>query len=300
MEEVDLTLVTTHKNAVVALLKSEGFNPVDFVWEIATQDEYDRDYAVTFRNRVSVLVHNGTKYFFRFEKYRSKYSPAHQLRTRIEPWDRLMDRDNHLRDWLFYLRMEVEAMDRANSSDNADGVESGRRGETIQPTNVAAPQPVLLPESRNPRAFVSHGAQDRVFVERFAGDLMGYGVDVWYSEWEIKSGDPIRAKIDEGLEGCELFIIVLSKGTVERPWVQIELDAATTRKASGKLRKIIPIKLDDIDNLPPTISGLRWEDFSKQPYDTALRRVLESIFGVDVRPALGEPPQFPQKVEPSS
>jgi hypothetical protein len=76
---------------------------------------------------------------------------------------------------------------------------------------------VLIPETRGPRAFVSHGAQDRAFVERFAGDLRGVGVDAWYSEWEIKSGDSIREKIDEGLERCEFFIIVLSNGTVNRP-----------------------------------------------------------------------------------
>jgi len=147
---------------------------------------------------------------------------------------------------------------------------------------------VLLPEIESPTVFVSHGAQDRVFVERFAGDLRAVGVDAWYSEWEIKSGDSIREKIDQGLEKCQFFILVLSKGTVSRPWVQIELDAAINRKTSGKLHKIIPIKLDDCDDLPSSIRGLRYEDFSRQPYQAALNRVVESIFNIDVRPPLGK------------
>jgi hypothetical protein len=94
--------------------------------------------------------------------------------------------------------------------------------------------------TNHPKAFVSHSTQDHDFVEKFATDLMAKGVDVWYSGWEIKPGDSIRTKIDEGLEGCEYFIIVLSKNSISRPWVQTELDAATIRKLNGKVRKIIP------------------------------------------------------------
>jgi hypothetical protein len=154
---------------------------------------------------------------------------------------------------------------------------------------------VLTGGTRNPRAFISHGAPDKAFVDRFAFDLRGYGVDAWYAEWEIKLGDPIRAKIDEGLTACEFFIIVLSKATVNRPWVQIELDAATAKRAAGTLRKIIPIKLDDCI-VPPIIGGLRWEDFSNQPYESGLQRVLESVLDVDVRPPLATIPHMPMKV----
>ena len=119
-------------------------------------------------------------------------------------------------------------------------------------------------------AFVSHSTQDHMFVERFAADLRAKGIDAWYSAWEIKPGDSIRAKIDEGLKGCEYFIIVLSKSSIARPWVQTELDAATIGKLNGKVRKIIPIKIEDCGDLPPTLSSLCWEDFSNQPYHSAL------------------------------
>jgi TIR domain len=145
-----------------------------------------------------------------------------------------------------------------------------------------------MPE-HHPRAFVSHSTQDHPFVERFATDLRQNGVDAWYSGWEIKPGDSIRAKIDEGLEGCEYFIIVLSKSSISRPWVHSELDAATVRKLSGKVRKIIPVKIEDCGDLPPTLGSLCWEDFSNQPYEGALKRVLDSIFERDGRPALGQP-----------
>jgi hypothetical protein len=141
-----------------------------------------------------------------------------------------------------------------------------------------------------PKAFVSHATQDHAFVETFAARLRANGVDAWFSKWEIKPGDSIPSKIDEGLEECEYFIIVLSKNSIGRPWVHTELEAATMRKNSGKVRKIIPIKIDDSGDLRPTLASLCWEDFSNQPYDKALKRVLESIFEIDVRPPLGKPP----------
>jgi hypothetical protein len=238
---------------------------------------------------VSILVHKETGYFFRFEKYRSKYSPAHQLRTSIQQWERLTDRDDHLRDWLWNLRTEVAALDSVSAQvDN--NPEELPRNDVEFAASIAVPQPVLVQESRNPRAFISYGGEDRAFVQKFAADLRGYGVDVWYDKWEIKTGDPIPAKIDEGLEGCEFFIIVLSRTSVHRPWVKMELGAATGRVAGGRIRKIIPAKIDDCSDLPSTISSLCWEDFSSQPYESALKRVLDSIFDVDVRPPLGLPP----------
>lgn len=151
----------------------------------------------------------------------------------------------------------------------------------------ATSQPILTPAPRHPKAFVSHSGQDRAFVERFAADLWAVGVIAWYSRWEIKAGDSIPAKIDAGIEECEFFIIVLSKNSIRAPWVQTELDAATARKMKGSVRKIIPIKIDECDGFPPIIDSLYREDFSSQPYEAALNRVLDSIFDVDVRPPLG-------------
>src|SRR5260370_24280677 len=56
---------------------------------------------------------------------------------------------------------------------------------------VTSPQRVLTAESRNPRAFVSYGSEDRVVVKNFAGDLRGYGVDAWGSIVEIKPGGSV-------------------------------------------------------------------------------------------------------------
>ena len=116
--------------------------------------------------------------------------------------------------------------------------------------------PLAGSQTHQPKAFVSHATLDHPFVEKFAADLRANGVDAWFSKWEIKPGDSIRAKIEEGLEGCEYFIIVLSRNSISSKWVQTELDAATVRNIAGKVRKIIPVKIEDCGELPPTLGAL--------------------------------------------
>lgn len=282
MEELDLTLVNSQKAAVVVLLQAESFDPADFEWQTGTQDEYDASgFGITFRNTVSVLVHKRSGYFFRFEKYRSKYSPGHQLRTIIQAWSRLTDREAHVRDWLCNLSIEL------SSEGSTARLKEGTGSGLVHNDADRLHDEVIAKGFSNPTLFVSHSTQDRSFAEIFSTDLRLHGVDAWYSGWEIRVGDSIRDKIDEAIETCEFFVVILSKSSINRPWIKAELDAATIRKLSGKVRKILPIKIDDCGDLPPTLASLCWEDFSKQPYERALQKVLEGIFELDPRPPLG-------------
>jgi hypothetical protein len=181
--------------------------------------------------------------------------------------------------WELYVVREISKKPVFGFRRIADGTQQPLEGGGETHTTGTPPH--------HPKAFVSHATTDHPFVEKFAADLRANGVDAWFSKWEITPGDSIRAKIEEGLEGCEYFIIVLSKSSITRPWVQKELDAATVRNIGGKVRKIIPVKIEDCGDLPPTLGSLCWEDFSSQPYDAALKRVLDSIFERDVRPSLG-------------
>jgi hypothetical protein len=183
--------------------------------------------------------------------------------------------------WELYVVREISNKPVFGYRRIADGAQ--RHLESRSVTQMARLQP------HHPKAFISHATLDHPFVEKFAADLRANGVDAWFSKWEIKPGDSIPAKIDEGLEDCEFFIIVLSNNSIDRPWVQTELAAATMRKQNGKVRKIIPVKIQDCGDLPPTLASLLWEDLSNQPYESALKRVLDSVFDRDLRPALGQP-----------
>jgi hypothetical protein len=137
--------------------------------------------------------------------------------------------------------------------------------------------------------FVSHSGQDREFVDKFVNDLRSVGIDAWYSKSEIKAGDSIPQKMDEGLEACKFFIAVVSKSSIASPYVKVEIDSAISRRAGGGIKKIIPVKLDGTN--PPTIlSGLLWVDFASREYDAAMKEITDSIFDKDLRTPLGPLP----------
>lgn len=92
-----------------------------------------------------------------------------------------------------------------------------------------------------PSLFLSHSSADKTFVEKLAKDLEGVGVNVWFDKWEIKVGDSLTGKIEEGLQANDYLGLVLSPAAVASEWVKAELSAAWCRQMSS--RKIVVIRI---------------------------------------------------------
>jgi hypothetical protein len=80
----------------------------------------------------------------------------------------------------YFERLEAQTAEPGRTAPTQDERlkerEAAAEGITaLQAVNASSPQKVFLPESRNPRAFVSHATQDRPFVDRFAKDLWAVG-----------------------------------------------------------------------------------------------------------------------------
>lgn len=145
----------------------------------------------------------------------------------------------------------------------------------------------------HPKVFVSHASEDKErFVTSFATKLRENGVDAWLDKWEMLPGDSLVDKIfEEGLKDSDAIIIVLSKFSVDKPWVREELNASIVSKVS-KGTKIIPIVLDDC-NVPESLNSTLWESVSDlNNYDSNLKRVLSAIFDIKNKPSLGSFPAY--------
>ncbi len=141
-----------------------------------------------------------------------------------------------------------------------------------------------------PAAFLSHSGTDADVAGRLARDLRGQGVDVWYAEWEIKPGESLRRKIDEGIGRATHFLVLLTAASLRSEWVQTELDAGMVRRISGACR-LIPILLGVGDaEVPTTLRGLKWVQLD--PYEQGLRQLLEACHDVSTKPPLGQPPMW--------
>ena len=124
-------------------------------------------------------------------------------------------------------------------------------------------------------AFISHSTKDKPFVRKLAADLVSNGVRVWLDEQQILVGDSIPEKIAQGLAESDFFLLVVSKSSVESPWVKKELNNALVQEIERRKVTVLPIKLDEA-KVPDSIGEKLYANFTGS-YEEGLRRLLESI-----------------------
>ena len=145
----------------------------------------------------------------------------------------------------------------------------------------------------HPKVFISHAGEDRKrFVEPFTTKLREKGVDAWVSFWEINLGDSLIFKIfNEGIESSKVFIVVLSKNSIDKPWVKKELSIAIVQQINNK-SKIIPIILDDVE-VPLALQDTAYQKIKDIiNYEVEFNNVINAIFGLYVKPPIGSVPVY--------
>ncbi|MFA5018204.1 MAG: toll/interleukin-1 receptor domain-containing protein [Methylobacter sp.] len=144
-----------------------------------------------------------------------------------------------------------------------------------------------------PKVFVSHASEDKDrFVLQFAAHLRQNGIDAWLDKWEMLPGDSLVDKIfEEGIKEAKAVIIVLSKFSVDKPWVREELNAACVKRINNG-SKLIPVVIDDCE-IPEVLKSTLWEKITDlSSYDANLERIISSIFGVIDKPPIGSSPEY--------
>ena len=109
------------------------------------------------------------------------------------------------------------------------------------------------------KAFLCHSSQDKDVVEAFANKLLSRKASVWYDKWDIKPGESIVQKVNDGLSEMTHLVIFLSKHSVKSHWVQNELSSGLMRKLSDSSVRIIPIMLDEVE-IPTIINHIKYAD----------------------------------------
>lgn len=145
----------------------------------------------------------------------------------------------------------------------------------------------------NPKVFVCHASEDKErFVLDFATKLRSKGIDAWVDKWEILPGDSLVNKIfEEGIKNAQAVIVVLSKYSVNKPWVQEELNASLVKKIQANC-KLIPVVIEDCE-VPECLKPTVWERIKDlKNYDTELDQIVMSIYGQRDKPPLGAPPTY--------
>ena len=75
--------------------------------------------------------------------------------------------------------------------------------------------------------------------------LRTVGLHVWFDEWEIRPGDSIAAKIEEGLERSRVLVLCMSANAFGEDRTHLESSAFRFRDPLNKDRRFIPLRLDN-------------------------------------------------------
>ena len=89
--------------------------------------------------------------------------------------------------------------------------------------------------------FMAHASEDKDAVVRpLAKALDAEGLVVWYDEFELRIGDSLRRKIDNGLAKSRFGLVVISRSFIGKGWPNYELDGIITRAVDGS-QTLLPI-----------------------------------------------------------
>ncbi|HXU34435.1 MAG TPA: toll/interleukin-1 receptor domain-containing protein [Thermoanaerobaculia bacterium] len=139
-----------------------------------------------------------------------------------------------------------------------------------------------------PTVFLCHASEDMDLARRIAEALQSAGIETFFDKWSISTGESIRQRIDEGLSGCTHFVVLLTKCSIDKPWVNAEIDAGFVRRVQGQC-KFLPVRSNlDVDRLPPLLQPLYAPELKSCDQD--IRALVDDIYGISRKPPLGMRP----------
>src|SRR5262249_3615273 len=88
--------------------------------------------------------------------------------------------------------------------------------------------------------------EEDAFTGRLISDLRAAGAEVWVDDDEITSDNFVK-RINEGLAGRDWLIMVMTPAAIASVWVQEEVNAALNQVRKGRMRGVIPVVAQAVD-----------------------------------------------------
>jgi hypothetical protein len=136
-------------------------------------------------------------------------------------------------------------------------------------------------------AFISHASEDKVLVLSLAERLRAAGLRIWIDDQELRLGDSLSEKVDEGLAASRFGIVVFSPSFLAKRWPRQELNGLLAREESG-LKVILPVWHEIDKELLATYSPILADRLASST-ESGLGPVAEDIVRVIVDPTSGSP-----------
>jgi len=124
--------------------------------------------------------------------------------------------------------------------------------------------------------FISYSNFDREKAIKLAGKLRANGISVWIDEANLSAASQWSSEIVKGIEGCKVFLILLSHNSFASHNVIKELSLASEEK-----KHIIPIDLETVElthEVKYQLAGIQRVPYSEyQRIESAVRRFIDEV-----------------------
>jgi hypothetical protein len=148
--------------------------------------------------------------------------------------------------------------------------------------------------------FFSYAGTNRDTATRLKQGLVAAGAELWQDVDQIHRGDQWIDTLQEALQHCSAYVILLGSGGVKN-WVKAELDIAIKRHfdSNGGF-PIYPLLLSGVtpEDLPPFLSLFQAERVPAEPNADDYRRLAQRLSGEPCR--YYPKPQITTSVSPAA
>jgi hypothetical protein len=121
------------------------------------------------------------------------------------------------------------------------------------PLNISSPAdvtPTVLPQMAPGAVFLSYASQDAEPVKKIRDGLEAAGIDVWFDQRRLESGDDFDQQIKRNIRSCSFFLPVVSATTQSRHegYFRLEWNLAVERAKliADTIPFILPIAIDAV------------------------------------------------------
>lgn len=149
----------------------------------------------------------------------------------------------------------------------------------------------------SPTVYLAHASENKEELALpLAIKLIENGIKVWLDKWEIGPGDSLRQRMDEGLENCSHFIVLLTPESIDKNWVNAEIDAGFIRDVDGDSKFIGLRSGVAVDALTPLLKSRLCPEINLSD-DGQFESLVKAIYGESDRPELGKRRERPHGLE---
>ena len=135
--------------------------------------------------------------------------------------------------------------------------------------------------SKKPRrTFISYSRINKDFALQLALELRSSGFDVWLDQLDIPTGSRWDDEVEDALEDCEIFMVILTPASSTSDNVKDEIGYAID---TGK--RILPILLENA-KVPLRLRRFQYVDFTRKDYDEGVESAKKLLRRLTEQPTM--------------